>query len=197
MGVFHLCCQVLECTYEEESVVHRPTRDIGEGQYLFIMACLLILGTQLHMIDTDASKYQLGAALLQQQDEEDPKDWNPIGFYSKTLNETEQRYSTTELECYAVVWSVLYLRPYIEGTHFKVRTDYEALKWLMTLTDPSGRLTRWRLRLAEFDYEITYRPGRVHQVPDALSRIETSGVDKSPVDDEIPSFDPTMVVTRS
>ena len=149
------------------------------------------------MIDTDASKYQLGAALLQQQDEEDPKDWKPIGFYSKTLNETEQRYSTTELECYAVVWSVLYLRPYIEGTHFKVRTDHEALKWLMTLTDPSGRLTRWRLRLAEFDYEITYRPGRVHQVPDALSRIETSGVDKSPVDDEIPSFDPTMVVTRS
>ena len=149
------------------------------------------------MIDTDASKYQLGAALLQQQDEEDPKDWKLIGFYSKTLNETEQRYSTTELECYAVVWSVLYLRPYIEGTHFKVRTDHEALKWLMTLTDPSGRLTRWRLRLAEFDYEITYRPGRVHQVPDALSRIETSGVDKSPVDDEIPSFDPTMVVTRS
>ena len=107
------------------------------------------------MIDTDDSKYQLGAALLQQQDEKDPKDWKPIGFYSKTLNETERRYST-ELECYAVVWSVLYVRPYIEGTHFKVRTDHEALKWLMTLTDPSGRLTRWRLRLAEFDYEITY-----------------------------------------
>ena len=35
------------------------------------------------MIDTDASKYQL-AALLQHQDEEDPKDWKPIGFYSKT-----------------------------------------------------------------------------------------------------------------
>ena len=52
------------------------------------------------MIDTDASKYQLGAALLQQQNEDDPKDWKPIGFYSKTLNETEQRYSTTELECY-------------------------------------------------------------------------------------------------
>ena len=113
------------------------------------------------------------------------------------MNETEQRYSATERECFAVVWSVLYLRPYIEGTHFKIRTDHEALRWLMTLTDPSGRLTRWRLRLSEFDYEVTYRPGRVHQVPDALSRISTSGTDNSPVDDKIPSFNATMVVTRS
>ena len=149
------------------------------------------------MIDTDASNYQLGAALLQQQDEKNPTEWLPVGFFSKTLNETEQRYSATERECFAVVWSVLYLRPYIEGTHFKIRTDHEALRWLMTLTDPSGRLTRWRLRLSEFDYEVTYRPGRVHQVPDALSRISTSGTDNSPVDDEIPSFNATMVVTRS
>ena len=149
------------------------------------------------MIDTDASGYQLGAALLQQQDKDNPKEWVPIGFYSKTLNETEQRYSATERECYAVVWSVLYLRPYIEGTHFKIRTDHEALRWLMTLTDPSGRLTRWRLRLMEFDYEITYRPGRVHQVPDALSRVDTQGSDPSPVDDDIPTLEQTLVVTRS
>ena len=149
------------------------------------------------MIDTDASNYQLGAALLQQKDEKNPTEWLPVGFFSKTLNETEQRYSATERECFAVLWSVLYLRPYIEGSHFKIRTDHEALRWLMTLTDPSGRLTGWRLRLSEFDYEVTYRPGRVHQVPNALSRISTSGTDNSPVDDEIPSFNATMVVTRS
>ena len=33
-----------------------------------------------HMIDTDASAYQLGVALLQQQDEEKPNDWAPIGY---------------------------------------------------------------------------------------------------------------------
>ena len=53
-----------------------------------------------------------------------------------------------------------------------VRTDHNALKWMLTQNDPTGRLMRWRLRLMEFDYDIIYRPGRVHQVPDALSRIQ-------------------------
>ena len=66
------------------------------------------------MIDTDASAYQLGASLLQQQDEDKPNDWVPIGYWSKTLTDTERNYSTTERECYSVVWSVTTLRPYIE-----------------------------------------------------------------------------------
>ena len=42
----------------------------------------------------------------------------------------------------------------------------------------------------EFDYEIIYRPGRVHQVPDALSRIIREGDDEqeASIDEEIPSF---------
>ena len=63
------------------------------------------------MIDTDASAYQLGATLLQQQDEDKPNDWVPIGYWSKTLTDTERTYSTTERECYSVVWSVTTLLP--------------------------------------------------------------------------------------
>ena len=152
------------------------------------------------LIDTDASAYQLGAVLLQQQDETNPNDYVPIGYFSKTLSDTECNYSTTERECFAVVWALLTLRPYIEGTRFLVRTDHNALKWLMTLTDPSGRLTRWRLRLSEFDYEIVYRPGRKHQVPDALSRLVRPGLLPSSVDDDIPTFgdhNNIMITTRS
>ena len=48
---------------------------------------------------------------------------------------------------------------------------------------------RWRLRLSEFDFEFQYRPGRVHQVPDALSRLLALGwSDGRPVDDDIPTF---------
>ena len=48
---------------------------------------------------------------------------------------------------------------------------------------------RWRLRLSEFDFTITYRPGRVHQVPDALSRlISPDGDDDEAVDDEVPTY---------
>ena len=62
----------------------------------------------------------------------------------------------------------------------------------------------------EFDYEIVYRPGRVHQVPDALLRLLREGgtEDDATIDEEIPSFGdqrqvqpepshPVQVFTRS
>ena len=151
------------------------------------------------MIDTDASAYQMGAMLLQQQDPSNPKEWVPVGYWSKILNSVEQSYSATERECYSVVWAITTLRPYIEGQKFVARTDHDALRWLLTLSDPSGRLMRWGLRLSEFDFEIQYRPGRVHQVPDALSRLITPGSDPKPVDDEIPTFGEhnVLVTTRA
>ena len=64
----------------------------------------------------------------------------------------------------------------------------------MSLTESSGRLTRWRLRLAEYDFTIKYRPRPVHQVPDALSRLVSPRVADDPrptveVDDDIPTID--------
>ena len=51
-----------------------------------------------YMIDTDASACQLGAALLEQQNETEPNEWRPIGYWSKTLTDCERNYSTTECE---------------------------------------------------------------------------------------------------
>jgi len=115
------------------------------------------------------------------------------------LTTAECNYTATERECYSVVWAITSLRPYVEGLKFHVRTDHEALRWLLTLTDSSGRLLRWRLRLAEFDFTVTYRPGRVHQVPDALSRLESEFDDGQPVDDDVPTFgdhEAILVTTR-
>ena len=149
-----------------------------------------------YMIDTDASADQLGCMLLQEHD--GTKDWRPVGYWSYSLNDSDTHYNATERECFAVVWAVRTLRPYIEGTKFTVRTDHDALRWLMSLTESSGRLTRWRLRLAEYDFTIQYRPGRVHQVPDNLSRLISPRGTGDPrkaveVDDDTPTFDGTTV----
>ena len=49
---------------------------------------------------------------------------------------------------------MLTLRPYLLGDEFVLNTDHYALKWLMTVQNPSGRLLRWRLRLCEFRYQL-------------------------------------------
>ena len=141
-----------------------------------------------YVIDTDASAYHLGCTLLQRQ--EDPGSWHPVGYWSYALKECERNYSATERQCYAILWAITSLRPYIEGTHFTVRTNDDALRWIMTLTESSCRITRWRLRPAEFDFMIEYCPGRLHQVPDAPSRLfAPSKGNQSEIDDDVPTFD--------
>jgi RNase H-like domain found in reverse transcriptase/Reverse transcriptase (RNA-dependent DNA polymerase)/Retroviral aspartyl protease len=128
-----------------------------------------------HTLDVDACDYQICACLLQKQ--EDGK-LLPCGYYPRTLNGAERNYSTPEKECLAVVWAILLLRPYLEGTSFTVRSDQVALKWLLSFKDPSGRLARWRLRLAEFDFTIQYRPGIKNNLADGCSRLKSKGSDK-------------------
>jgi hypothetical protein len=67
-----------------------------------------------------------------------------------------------------------------------VRTDYHTLRWVMNLSKAQGRLARWRLRLAEFDFKAEYHPGSAHHVADALSRLPHQPVPVQPIDLEIP-----------
>jgi hypothetical protein len=115
---------------------------------------------------TDASKVGLGACLMQDLG----RGWQPVAYASKVNSAAETNYSITELECLAVVWSVKLFRPQLYGRTFTIVTDHAALKWLMTRTNPAGRLHRWSLTLQEYDFEITYRPGSTNVVADALSR---------------------------
>lgn len=51
----------------------------------------------------------------------------------------------------------------------------------MNLKEPNSRLTRWRLKLSEYDFTIIYKQGKANTNADALSRIEINN-------DEISSF---------
>ena len=79
---------------------------------------------------------------------------HPIGYWSRSLNNSEKNYSVTEKECLAVVWGCKVLRHYLEGARFVIYTDHQALKWILGATDVSGRLSRWRIRLCKFDSSL-------------------------------------------
>jgi len=76
----------------------------------------------------------------------------------------------------------------VEGSGFTVRTNHECLSWIYLLTTATGFLLRWRLRLAEFDFEVKYKKGANHHLLDALSRIPTTNLDQKELDDDIPCF---------
>lgn len=116
----------------------------------------------------DASNVALGAVLSQGPIGQDL----PIAYASRTLNDSERNYSTIEKECLCIVWATKYFRPYLFGRKFNIITDHKPLQWLFNQKDPSSKLVRWRIKLEEFDYNITYKKGKLNTNADALSRIE-------------------------
>ena len=90
---------------------------------------------------------------------------------SRCLNTAENHYTTSEKELLAIVSTTKYFRPYLYGQRFRILSDHKPLVWVMNIKDPGSRLLRWRIQLAEYDNEITYRRGSQNTNADALSRI--------------------------
>ena len=129
----------------------------------------------------DASDYAIGAVLGQKRE----KIFQVIYYASRTLNDAQLNYATTEKELLAIVFAFDKFRPYLIGNKVVVHTDHSAIKYLMTKKDAKPRLIRWVLLLQEFDVEIKDKKGTENLVSDHLSRLEGTR-DDVPVNDEFP-----------
>ena len=94
----------------------------------------------------------------------------PVAFFSRIMSQTQRNYCPTRRELLAAVAALQHFRHYLLGNHVTLRTDHHSLKWLNTFRRPEGILARWIETLAEFDYEIEHRPGRLHCNADGVSR---------------------------
>ncbi|EOX99750.1 Polyprotein, 77260-80472, putative [Theobroma cacao] len=79
---------------------------------------------------------------------------HPIYYASRTLNEAQANYTTTEKELLAIVFAFDKFRSYLVGTKVIVYTNHAAIKYLIEKKDAKPRLIRWVLLLQEFDLEI-------------------------------------------
>ena len=86
----------------------------------------------------DASDYAIGAVLGQRVD----KVFHTIYYASRTLNETQLNYATTEKEMLAIVYACDKFRPYLIGNKVVVCTDHLAIQYLMSKKDAKPRLIR-------------------------------------------------------
>ena len=96
-------------------------------------------------IVADASKQGLGDALLQKNQANDF--FQPVAFASRSLSDAETRYSQTEREALAVVFSCERFKNYVYGLRFTLVTDHKPLLKLYTpsCSEPPTRIHRWSL----------------------------------------------------
>ena len=115
----------------------------------------------------DASDLAMGAVLGQR---ENGKPY-VIYYASKTLNEAQRNYTTTEKELLAVVFALDKFRAYLVGSSIVVFTNHSALKYLLIKQDAKARLIRWIFLLQEFNLQIRDKKGVENVVVDHLSRL--------------------------
>ena len=91
----------------------------------------------------DANDYSMGAVLGQRTD----KVFRAIYYASKTFNEAQENYSTTEKEMLEIVFACEKFRTYILGSHIIIHTNHVAIKYLMAKKEAKPILIRWVLLL--------------------------------------------------
>ena len=94
-----------------------------------------------------------------------------VYYASKTLNEAQRNYTTTEKELLAMVYALDKFRAYLIGSDIIIFTDHSSLKYLLTKKNAKSRLIRWVLLLHEFNLQIRDKKSVENVVSDHLSRL--------------------------
>ena len=101
------------------------------------------------VIYSDGSDYAVGSVVYQKDSEGKLR---VIAYASRVFKGAERHYSTSEKEILAIVYALKQFRYYIYGTHFEIRTDHQALSFLLKCKVTNSRLLRWILAIGEYSF---------------------------------------------
>ena len=138
-------------------------------------------------LSVDASSKGIGAVILQEG--------QPIAYGSRALTTAQQNYAQIEKEALAVVYGCTKFHYYIYGRPVLVESDHKPLQSIFAkpLMKAPLRLQRLLLTLQKYDLKVTYKPGKLMFLADALSR---SYLDETQ-EDLVPEVDVNVVSLNS
>ncbi|MBW0562433.1 hypothetical protein O181_102148 [Austropuccinia psidii MF-1] len=120
------------------------------------------------IVETDASDYAFGAVLSQVND----SGKHLIAFDSCKLLPAELNYEIHYKEHLGIVWALKHWRAFLLSlsNYFEVLTEHSSLQYFMSSRVLTCCQAHWDEFLSEFDFTITYHPGRLATLRDSLSR---------------------------
>ena len=122
------------------------------------------------VLHTDASSEGLGAVLYQEQG----GNLRVVGYGSRTLTLAERNYHlhSGKLEFLALKWAISdKLRDYLfYAPTFVVFTDSNPLTYIMSSAKLNATGHRWVEELADYNFTVNYRPGKMNTDANVLSR---------------------------
>lgn len=121
-------------------------------------------------LETDASDIAIAAVLNQ--------NGRPVAFFSRTLNQAERKHAAVEKEACAIIESIRHWRHYLTGKHFKLITDQKGVSFIFNKKHSNkiknDKISRWKIELSCYDYDIVYREGKLNIPADTFSRVYCS-----------------------
>ena len=126
-------------------------------------------------IEVDASGYATGGVLSQKCED---GLWHPVAYRSQSMTEAERNYEIYDREMLAIHDALKDWRHFLEGLPepFEIWTDHQNLQFWRTAQHLSRRQARWSLLLADFNFIMTYKPGKTNTRADPLSRLTVEEV---------------------
>jgi len=109
----------------------------------------------------DASKMGLGGVLMHNR--------QVVAYASRQLKVHEKNYPTHDLELAAIVYVLKIWRHNLYGSMFEVFIDRKSLKYLFDQKELNMRQQRWLEYLKDFDFQLSYHPGKANVVADAVT----------------------------
>ncbi|MBW0478257.1 hypothetical protein O181_017972 [Austropuccinia psidii MF-1] len=128
------------------------------------------------IVETDASDYSLGAVLSQVND----SGKHPISSDSHKPLPAELNYEVHEKESLGIVWALKRWKAFLLSlsNSFEILTDNYSLQYFMSSKVLTCCKAHWEEFPSEFHFSITYCPGRLATLPDALSHWDNVWTDR-------------------